>query len=1196
MVVLDVSADDAQDVDIEGPGSGSESEEDSNEELDHEDENIPDEGNIDGNEESDQMIDSNEDLEKKINNLDNYRILGLAKTKKSRVDASVKLLKHIAEHPTENDYMMKRLLLGLVSTSDASRQSYFVCLVEFLRQREIGYEKVHQFVQGNLRPTGSMSKGEESSFIFARVLADMAVLRSGIVSQKEDKKKIFQNVCSNSGKRSYIDFSVIYTLVEHFVMDTEIEDEFLMTTFSRNFSLKIDSATFDSLYFICAAVNNRKLDSVSFLKFFDFQSVGEKKFLDNAVRIMTNNFSPMNTVISHPLILEISKTIITNNACSKFLQTLIPEAKLTNHKSQIGLAIVIALLKNPSCPFDEVLTNEVLDTIIDVSRKGLPETVVPIIEFLDSKVKSDADFGAFLLPRLLTCTVCWDKISPGSLVVTCVSEADKTLIVLTAKTFMDTFCSDANMSERIYSALMLAKLVAHPTAIDDLEWRTNILNILFKHTVVNDSRSDDTFPPLSKDAKHQLKEVFYRGLDGNCKTLADNIILSYNCMTNAIKLEPEGDCFKDDAKQSWTKIVKLVSSLDKKWKKNKDNKETGMFLMLFSHIGLQLFFQPDMAMDVLSELIQLQSNWSKAKSSEKEGEPASLEVVVEIMLSLLAQNKHLLRNLVKTLFKVISSQLTKPGIQSLLEVIKGKDEDIEEQNEDMDIEEDESENEESEKESDNDEADDKEESDSDSSDESDDESEAPDDDFKSKIELALGSHADKEEESDIDMDDIPDEDMKQLDQKLIQAFKAIGGKKTAFEKKKEKMDHLANQHFKLRVLDLIDIYVQDGPRVENFCIIVPTLLESYKKLYANKKEAPLANRIKSSVAKCCQAKLEHDDDTDISKLLDYLIRFTCHKSYLVMELGQVVPKLCVLVLKLILTTPEAGGQLEAAQKLYLETVEEYYGNPKAFVNHEILVSAVSLSWNGAQKITEEVVKKTFSEEAKAYHRSQGLAILRSYLLNSKLKEARSEDHVKYSTIIINKILSTLTEGIAKARPNQLVELFEILRVAKKQNLLTDEDISAVTAALQQVATSDSKLLNVPRIKNLLKKIIALFGMKVKIEKPKPVAVLEKKQSEKQEEEIKKKKKKSKHKKKNEKEEPDISESAPSFRRFVNDTTRIYVNTNKRRGKKRKHKENPEENQDPSKNQKAEKNSVDTTTTSPTKPEKIKKKKIKKPKV
>ena len=39
-----------------------------------------------------------------------------------------------------------------------------------------------------------------------------------------------------------------------------------------------------------------------------------------------------------------------------------------------------------------------------------------------------------------------------------------------------------------------------------------------------------------------------------------------------------------------------------------------------------------------------------------------------------------------------------------------------------------------------------------------------------KVKKALGEHADAEN-SDIDMDDIPDEDMDNLDKKLVEAFK-----------------------------------------------------------------------------------------------------------------------------------------------------------------------------------------------------------------------------------------------------------------------------------------------------------------------------------------------------------------------------------------------------------------------------------------
>ena len=75
------------------------------------------------------------------------------------------------------------------------------------------------------------------------------------------------------------------------------------------------------------------------------------------------------------------------------------------------------------------------------------------------------------------------------------------------------------------------------------------------------------------------------------------------------------------------------------------------------------------------------------------------------------------------------------------------------------------------------------------------------------------------------MDDIPEEDMEKLDEKLVEAFKALGGKKSNAEKKREKLQHLAQQHFKLRALDLIDIYIQHKPRLNLFFQIVFALLK-----------------------------------------------------------------------------------------------------------------------------------------------------------------------------------------------------------------------------------------------------------------------------------------------------------------------------------------------------------------------------------
>jgi len=86
------------------------------------------------------------------------------------------------------------------------------------------------------------------------------------------------------------------------------------------------------------------------------------------------------------------------------------------------------------------------------------------------------------------------------------------------------------------------------------------------------------------------------------------------------------------------------------------------------------------------------------------GDPAGIEVVIEIMLSLLAQNKHILRKLVNVVFKVVCDQLTEPALASILAVLGP--EEAEEESGDEDDDEDEEDEEEEKEESGEDEEED----------------------------------------------------------------------------------------------------------------------------------------------------------------------------------------------------------------------------------------------------------------------------------------------------------------------------------------------------------------------------------------------------------------------------------------------------------------------------------------------------------
>merc|ERR1712008_324021 len=71
-------------------------------------------------------------------------------------------------------------------------------------------------------------------------------------------------------------------------------------------------------------------------------------------------------------------------------------------------------------------------------------------------------------------------------------------------------------------------------------------------------------------------------------------------------------------------------------------------------------------------------------------------------------------------------------------------------------------------------------------------------------------------QDDIDIDALDDEAIAKLDTALGAVFRQLSGKKSTAEKKKEKKDALAQVHFKIRALDMIDNYLTHQPPISNF--------------------------------------------------------------------------------------------------------------------------------------------------------------------------------------------------------------------------------------------------------------------------------------------------------------------------------------------------------------------------------------------
>ncbi|NXP22956.1 MBB1A protein, partial [Scytalopus superciliaris] len=289
--------------------------------------------------------------------------------------------------------------------------------------------------------------------------------------------------------------------------------------------------------------------------------------------------------------------------------------------------------------------------------------------------------------------------------------------------------------------------------------------------------------------------------------------------------------FTKEQRAIWERTLQSVKNLQKKENKS-DSAKVGAFQQLLLSIAIHLFKNQSETVDVLSDLLSCtEKAFSKEAKKKKtdNSEPAWVEVMVEILLSLLAQPSLLLRRISKSVFVWICPSLTKRGLQLILDVFDPSQEENEESAVVV--------MEESKKKTrsakDVDEEGSEDSSDEDDTDSGDEEmSEEVDDDFRSQLMNvlqagnALLTCCFCQKGGDGSDEELDDEAMMALDKNISALFaeqqKRIQAKKN--EKDRMRKEKILRRDFKAKVLDLIDVFLMkqaESPLV--FDIIEPLL-------------------------------------------------------------------------------------------------------------------------------------------------------------------------------------------------------------------------------------------------------------------------------------------------------------------------------------------------------------------------------------
>ncbi|KAI5101710.1 myb-binding protein 1A-like protein [Silurus meridionalis] len=299
---------------------------------------------------------------------------------------------------------------------------------------------------------------------------------------------------------------------------------------------------------------------------------------------------------------------------------------------------------------------------------------------------------------------------------------------------------------------------------------------------------------------------------------------------------------------AWDSMLQSVESLSKKMKKS-SAPEHSAFQHLFLIIGIQMFKAPDDSVELLNDLRscmeQAQAKKPKKKKQKKgdtdreqaEGaEPHWVEVVVDILLSLLAQPSRLIRSVCKTAFSQVCPYLTQAALTAILNVLDpSKDEEESgvlvtddndrEKKKNRTKEDDEDEEQEAEDEEENDSTDDDE--DEAMEDEDEEEEEEVDQNFRLELMKVLqGQNALATEEDGSEDEELDDEAMMKLDQNLATLF---GEQKKKLQAKKDEKERLRKEKtlvrdFKIKVLDLLDVFLcKQGSSVLVLDLVEPLL-------------------------------------------------------------------------------------------------------------------------------------------------------------------------------------------------------------------------------------------------------------------------------------------------------------------------------------------------------------------------------------
>lgn len=1002
---------------------------------------------------------------------------------KERIAGGVQLVKYLSEQNWNDDtsgelnLALKRLIRGTGSANITSRKSFYVTLTAYLTTNpDTPVDKVLELMENVLQPVNNKHKSEVGEVYTGRILTCGSLVRSKLLakSSAEEQAKVLELLITAGKKRSYLSF-VAYSFIIDFL--NQIDE----TTFANNVwpllqqelikpLLEQNLETLHTLLIIQEKFPStvRKI----YKKTFGSENIINTESLESITKILTE--IPRIVCYRHP----IYKLFIEKLSTTEYVQvfwTAIDKRFLKPSKTDEYLAteLLRLLLDNvkDKALIPELLSEKYLqfmlrkcnfnkrnkkDEVTIAFKNVLLSLTTVLSENADNKIKINTLMRLIQYPgdlmiekmtglkiiQLFTASLDGDGIKKLSKIYKEIIENSR------VKESSNGDAQTWTNVEKIYASQLLTKLLSHPEMTSNQSWRLKQLKCLFKFGLCESEN-------FGVDLANQIKVSFYRALDNKLPKLSDlrsilsNMVSYLNeelFIKSELKLRVP---LKEAGVEAWQKMMNVVKKSE-----GDNDKFAAFFHTMDLHMGLQLFTDPEMAISSIDELHncfeRLKKKSRKSKSKSDEDEPEWTEVVVDLLLSLLSRNEHLLRTVVGCVFPHICPHLTSVSLHQILAVldvkntkgplsIKGTEDDddssdseVESENEengekgnlnkngkkkeDSESEDDSEKNSEGEEENKTiDSEDEDEDDDDDDLDDEEEEDETVTDRLRLAVSQALGDAA-VQTDDEVDVDKIDEEEGKRLDASLAAAFKILReSRKTQMKKQSKSAETLT--HFRIRVIDLLESYLDSCPSMALALDMVVPLFMLLEYCIKEPHQKPLENKVKSCLKKLAALKKFKDTDNVDNELLTTLMRLLIEKgersASVCQEMGEQLARCCILLVR---CSQQANLPMDNLAAIYVENLTAFFKKRDCILSVFFFKNILQLCWEGNWMLVPLLVEFAFDNEIRSFRRSQALELLLVFYRNARILQGdeHNEKRLKLEKKLCKKSVKLLQENVAQS--------------------------------------------------------------------------------------------------------------------------------------------------------------------------------------